>query len=84
MSTAITKESHGGTGAFIGALAGLPAGPAAVAIMATGGAIIGNAAYLSAADDFNKFANNINLHCTVKSSSLSVSLFNLTNRPRAA
>jgi uncharacterized membrane protein len=46
----ITKEGHGGTlvAALIGALAGLSAGPAAAAIMATGGAIIGNAADMSA------------------------------------
>lgn len=57
----ITGEGRGGTaaGALIGALAGLPAGPAAAAIMATGGAVIGTAADLSAADDFNKFANDI-------------------------
>jgi uncharacterized membrane protein len=57
----ITKESHGGTaaGAFIGALAGLPAGPLAVAIMAAGGALIGNAADLSVQSDFAEFANNI-------------------------
>jgi uncharacterized membrane protein len=57
----ITKEGHGGTAvaALIGALAGLPAGPAAAAIMATGGAVLGNATDLSAEDDFNEFANNI-------------------------
>jgi uncharacterized membrane protein len=57
----ITKEGHGGTavGAFIGALAGLPAGPAASAIMAAGGAVIGNAVDLIAQDDFKEFANNI-------------------------
>jgi uncharacterized membrane protein len=57
----ITKEGHGGTaaGAFIGALAGLPAGPLAAAIMATGGAVIGNAADLSVQSDFAEFANNV-------------------------
>jgi uncharacterized membrane protein HdeD (DUF308 family) len=39
------------SGALIGALAGVPAGPAAAAIMAAGGAAIGNAADLIAADD---------------------------------
>lgn len=57
----ITKEGHGGTavGALIGALAGLPAGPAAAAIMVAGGAVIGNAADLIAEADFKEFANNI-------------------------
>jgi uncharacterized membrane protein len=57
----ITKEGHGGiaVGALIGALAGLPAGPAASAIIAAGGAVIGNAADLIAQDDFKEFANNI-------------------------
>ena len=57
----ITKESYGGTAAvaFIGALAGLPDGPLAVAIMAAGGALIGNAADLSVQSDFAEFANNI-------------------------
>lgn len=57
----ITKEGHGGVfvAALIGALAGLPAGPAAAAILATGGAMIGSAADLSAEDDFNEFANNV-------------------------
>jgi uncharacterized membrane protein len=57
----ITKEGHGGTliAALIGALAGLAVGPAAGAIMAVGGAVIGNAADLSTEDDFNEFANNI-------------------------
>ena len=57
----ITKERHSGTaaGALIGALAGLPAGPIAAAIMATGGAMIGNAADLSIQSDFAEFANNI-------------------------
>jgi uncharacterized membrane protein len=57
----ITKEGGGGTaaGAFIGALAGLPAGPLAVAIMAAAGALIGNAADLSVESDFAEFANNI-------------------------
>ncbi len=57
----ITKEGHGGTaaGALIGALAGLPAGPLAAAIMAAGGAVIGNAADLSVQSDFAEFANNI-------------------------
>jgi uncharacterized membrane protein len=57
----ITKEGRGGTavGALIGALAGLPAGPAAAAIMATGGAAIGNAADLTIEDDFSEFANSI-------------------------
>jgi uncharacterized membrane protein len=50
----ITKESHGGTaaGALIGALAGLPAGPIAAAIMAAGGAVIGNSADFSVESDF--------------------------------
>jgi len=54
----ITKEGHGGTaaGALIGALAGLPAGPAAIAIMATGGAVIGNAADLTDQQDFAELA----------------------------
>ncbi len=57
----ITKEGHGGTaaGALIGALAGLPAGPVAAAIMAAGGAMIGNAADLSIQSDFAEFANNV-------------------------
>lgn len=57
----ITKEGHGGTraAALIGALAGLFAGPAAATIMAAGGAVIGNAADLSAEDDFVSFANDI-------------------------
>jgi uncharacterized membrane protein len=57
----ITKEGRGGTaaGAFIGALAGLPAGPLAAAIMATGGALIGNAADLSVQSDFAEFADGI-------------------------
>ena len=57
----ITKEGHGGTaaGALIGALAGLPAGPVAAAIMATGGAMIGNAADLSVQSDFAEFAGNV-------------------------
>jgi len=52
----ITKEGHGGTlvAALIGALAGLAVGPVAAAITATGGAIIGNAADLSAEDDFKQ------------------------------
>ena len=50
----ITREGHGGiaAGALIGGIAGLPAGPAAAAIMATGGAVIGNAADLTAEQDF--------------------------------
>jgi hypothetical protein len=44
---------------LIGALAGLAVGPVAAAITATGGAVIGNAADLSAEDDFNEFANNV-------------------------
>ena len=57
----ITKEGRGGTavGALIGALAGLPAGPAAAATMATGGAVIGNAADLTIEGDFSEFANSI-------------------------
>ena len=57
----ITKEGHGGTlvAALIGALAGLAVGPVAAAITATGGAVIGNAADLSAEDDFNEFANDV-------------------------
>lgn len=57
----VTDESHSGTktGALIGALAGLLAGPGVATIMATGGAMIGNAADLSAEDDFTEFANNI-------------------------
>ena len=57
----ITKEGHGGTaaGALIGALAGLPAGPLAVAIMAAGGALIGDAADLSVQSDFAEFASNV-------------------------
>jgi len=57
----ITKEGRGGTaaGALIGALAGLPAGPVAAAIMATGGALIGNSADLSIQSDFAEFANNV-------------------------
>ncbi len=57
----ISKEGRGGTavGALIGALAGLPAGPAAAAIMTTGGAVIGNAADLSIEGDFSEFANSI-------------------------
>jgi len=57
----ITKEGHGGTavGALIGALAGLPAGPGAAAMMATGGALIGDAADLTIQGDFTEFANII-------------------------
>ncbi len=57
----ITTEGLGGTktAALIGALAGALAGPAAAAIMATGGAVIGNAADMSAEDDFNEFAKGI-------------------------
>jgi len=57
----ITREGHGSTivAALIGALAGLPAGPAAAAIMATGGAVIGNAADLTIQDHFTEFADNI-------------------------
>lgn len=57
----VTGEGHGGTktGALIGALAGLLAGPATAAVMAAGGAMIGNAADLSSEDDFTEFANNI-------------------------
>lgn len=57
----ITKEGRGGTavGALIGALAGLPAGPAAAAIMATGGALIGNAADLTIEGDFTELTNSI-------------------------
>jgi uncharacterized membrane protein len=57
----ITNEGLGGTkvGALIGAITGLPAGPAAAAIMATAGAVIGNAADLSTENDFNEFAKNI-------------------------
>lgn len=57
----ITEEGHGGPliAALIGALAGLLAGPAAAVIAATGGAVIGNAADLSAEDEFNEFAANI-------------------------
>ncbi len=52
----ITTEGLGGTktAASIGALAGALAGPAAAAIMATGGAVIGNAADMSAEDDFQR------------------------------
>ncbi len=57
----ITDEGHGGTktGALLGALAGLLAGPTTAAIMAVGGAVIGNAEDLSADDDFTEFANGI-------------------------
>lgn len=57
----ITREGHGGTagGAFIGGIAGLPAGPVAAAIMATGGAVIGNAADLTAEQDFAEFADDM-------------------------
>jgi uncharacterized membrane protein len=57
----ITREGHGGTlvAALIGAFAGLAVGPAAAAITAIGGAVIGNAADLSTEDDFDEFANNI-------------------------
>jgi uncharacterized membrane protein len=57
----ITKEGHGSTAAaaLIGALAGLAAGPVAAAITATGGAVIGNAADMSAEDDFREFANTL-------------------------
>jgi hypothetical protein len=44
---------------LIGALAGVPAGPAAAVIMAAGGAAIGNAADLIAEDDFTEFADNV-------------------------
>lgn len=58
----ITKEGHSGTAvaALIGALAGLPVGPAAAVIMATGGAAIGDAADLIIGGDFSKFANSLN------------------------
>ena len=57
----IAKEGHGGTktGALIGALAGSLAGPAATAIMAAGGAMIGEVADQSAEEDFVKFANAV-------------------------
>ena len=57
----ITKEGHGGAaaGALIGALAGLLAGPLAAAIMAAGGALIGNAANLDVQSDFAEFAGNV-------------------------
>jgi uncharacterized membrane protein len=57
----ITDKGHSGTrtAALIGALAGLLAGPAAATVMAVGGAAIGNAADLSAEDDFTEFATNI-------------------------
>jgi uncharacterized membrane protein len=57
----IFREGHGGTiaAALIGALAGLPAGPAAAAVMATGGALIGNAADLITQDHFAECANKI-------------------------
>ena len=57
----ITREGHGGAivAALIGALAGLPAGPAAATIMATGGAVIGDAADLTAQAHFTEFANGI-------------------------
>jgi uncharacterized membrane protein len=48
----VTKGGHGGSAvaALIGALAGLPAGPAAAIIMATGGAVLGAAVDISAED----------------------------------
>ena len=57
----ITTEGTGGTktAALIGAIAGAFAGPAAAAIMATGGAVVGNAADMSAQDDFNEFADGV-------------------------
>ena len=60
----ITDEGHSGTktAALIGALAGLLAGPAAATVTAVGGAAIGNAADLSAEDDFIEFASNIADH----------------------
>lgn len=63
----IIREGHGSTvvAALIGALAGLPAGPAAAAIMAAGGAVIGEAADLISEDHFaecvNKITNSIPL-----------------------
>jgi uncharacterized membrane protein len=63
----IIREGHGGTvvAALIGALAGLPAGPAAATIMAAGGAVIGEAADLISDDHFaecvNKITNSIPL-----------------------
>ena len=44
---------------MIGALAGLPAGPTAVAVMAAGGAVIGDSADVIAQDHFTEFANSI-------------------------
>lgn len=57
----ITGEGHEGTktGAVLGALAGMLAGPTTAAIMAAGGAVVGNAADLSADDEFTEFANGI-------------------------
>jgi uncharacterized membrane protein len=57
----ITKEGLGGTavGAFLGALAGLPAGPLAVTIAATGGAIFGNSADLINQSDNTELIDKI-------------------------
>ena len=57
----ITKAGHGGTivAALLGALAGLPAGPAATAIMAAAGTIIGAGADLTIHDHFTEFASHI-------------------------
>ena len=53
----ITKEGYGGTavGALIGGLAGLPVGPLAVVVGATGGAILGISAGLIHQSDDSKF-----------------------------
>jgi uncharacterized membrane protein len=57
----ISSGGHGAiiVAALIGALAGLPAGPAAAAITASGGAMIGAAADLTSHDHFIAFAASI-------------------------
>ena len=57
----ITAAGHGGTivAALIGGLAGLPAGPLAVAVMAAGGAMIGGAKDFTAHEHFTALANKI-------------------------
>jgi uncharacterized membrane protein len=57
----ISRPGHGATivAALIGALAGLPAGAAAAAIMASGGVMIGGAADLTSHDHFTELAASI-------------------------
>jgi uncharacterized membrane protein len=57
----VTKRGHRTTaaGAFIGALAGLPFGPLAIAIGAGAGALLGHSAELLHEDDAAKFVREV-------------------------